>query len=45
MDINPLVGTKHKIIEIIANISSNKMYVYLIIVGYNINNNNDVSRD
>ena len=45
MEINPLVGTKCKVIEIVADISRDKMYIYLRNVGNNINNSNDVGRD
>ena len=45
MDINPLVGIKHKVIEMVADISSNKIYVHLKNVGNNINNSNDIGRD
>lgn len=45
MEINQLVGTKHKVIEIVAGISSNKMYIHLRNVGNNIIKTNNVGRD
>ena len=45
MKINQLVGTKHKVIEMVLDISSDKMYIHLRNVGNNINNTNDVCRD
>lgn len=46
MEINPLVGTKHKVIKMIADISSDKMYVHCRNLGNNINNIvDDVDRD
>lgn len=43
MAIDPLVGTNYKIMEIVADISSNEVYVHFRNMGNNINNSNDVA--
>ena len=45
MDINLFVGNQCKVIEMVADISSNRMYVHLRNTPNNINNTNVISRD